>query len=134
MYFDVHSLPEYGTLSGQRPDQMIETEKTDQNRPKRDPLDFTLWQGPRPGELSWPTPWGPGVSRLLLWVHGDGDDMPRPDVRHPRRRHRPRVPVAADTKSSRHKTRADECHRPFLEKDAATSRADELGESRMELP
>jgi cysteinyl-tRNA synthetase len=27
---------------------------------KRDPLDFTLWKGVKPGEPSWPSPWGPG--------------------------------------------------------------------------
>jgi cysteinyl-tRNA synthetase len=27
---------------------------------KRDPLDFTLWKGAKPGEPSWPSPWGPG--------------------------------------------------------------------------
>jgi len=27
---------------------------------KRDPLDFALWKGAKPGEPSWPSPWGPG--------------------------------------------------------------------------
>jgi cysteinyl-tRNA synthetase len=27
---------------------------------KRDPLDFALWKGAKPGEPSWNTPWGPG--------------------------------------------------------------------------
>ena len=27
---------------------------------KRDLRDFTLWKGAKPGEPSWPTPWGPG--------------------------------------------------------------------------
>ena len=27
---------------------------------KRDPLDFTLWKGAKPGEPSWETPWGSG--------------------------------------------------------------------------
>ena len=27
---------------------------------KRDQRDFTLWKGEKPGEPSWPTPWGPG--------------------------------------------------------------------------
>ncbi|MGH3824975.1 MAG: DALR domain-containing protein, partial [Pseudonocardiaceae bacterium] len=27
---------------------------------KRDPRDFTMWKSAKPGEPSWPTPWGPG--------------------------------------------------------------------------
>ncbi len=27
---------------------------------KRDPLDFTMWKAAKPGEPSWPTPWGHG--------------------------------------------------------------------------
>ena len=27
---------------------------------KRDPLDFALWKAAKPGEPSWPSPWGPG--------------------------------------------------------------------------
>ena len=60
VYFDVRSLASYGELSGQRPDAMMATEKVDDDRPKRDPLDFALWKGEKPGEPSWPTPWGAG--------------------------------------------------------------------------
>ncbi|HCS44376.1 MAG TPA: hypothetical protein DIW52_16385, partial [Pseudomonas sp.] len=27
---------------------------------KQDPLDFVLWKGAKPGEPSWPSPWGDG--------------------------------------------------------------------------
>ena len=60
VYFDVRSMPSYGALSGQRPDAMMATEKVDDDRPKRDPLDFALWKGAKPGEPFWPTPWGIG--------------------------------------------------------------------------
>jgi cysteinyl-tRNA synthetase len=60
VYFDVRSMPTYGALSGQRPDAMMATEKVDDERPKRDPLDFALWKGAKLGEPSWPTPWGAG--------------------------------------------------------------------------
>src|SRR4051812_30677550 len=60
VYFDVRSMPSYGALSGQRPDAMMATEKVDDTRPKRDPLDFALWKGAKPGEPYWPTPWGIG--------------------------------------------------------------------------
>jgi cysteinyl-tRNA synthetase len=60
VYFDVRGYAGYGSVSGQRPDAMLATEKTDVDRPKRDPLDFALWKAHRPGEPYWDTPWGPG--------------------------------------------------------------------------
>ncbi|ANZ36735.1 cysteine--tRNA ligase [Lentzea guizhouensis] len=58
VYFDVRSFPGYGALSGRKIDdqQQGETEV----RGKRDPRDFTLWKAAKPGEPSWPTPWGNG--------------------------------------------------------------------------
>jgi cysteinyl-tRNA synthetase len=60
VYFDVQSQPDYGALSGQRLEHMLAAEDTDDARRKRDPRDFALWKGAKPGEPSWPTPWGPG--------------------------------------------------------------------------
>jgi cysteinyl-tRNA synthetase len=60
VYFDVTSLPEYGALSGQRLDHMRAADDTDDDSAKRDPRDFALWKGAKPGEPTWPTPWGPG--------------------------------------------------------------------------
>jgi cysteinyl-tRNA synthetase len=60
VYFDVASYPEYGALSGQRLDHMRPAEDTETTDCKRDPRDFTLWKGAKPGEPSWETPWGPG--------------------------------------------------------------------------
>jgi len=60
VYFDVHSYPEYGALSGQRLDQLRPAEDSDQSGAKRDLRDFTLWKGAKPGEPSWESPWGPG--------------------------------------------------------------------------
>ncbi|GAA1834180.1 cysteinyl-tRNA synthetase [Microlunatus capsulatus] len=62
VYFDVRSWPAYGSLSGQRIDDMEAAEDADP-RGKRDPRDFALWKGHKPGEpatASWPTPWGRG--------------------------------------------------------------------------
>ncbi len=59
VYFDVRSWPSYGRLSGQKIDDMLPA--TDSDLPgKRDPRDFALWKGAKPGEPSWPTPWGRG--------------------------------------------------------------------------
>jgi cysteinyl-tRNA synthetase len=60
VYFDVHSYPGYGALSGQRLDQMRPSEDSDDKGLKRDPRDFTLWKAAKPGEPYWETPWGPG--------------------------------------------------------------------------
>ena len=59
VYFDVRSFPEYGALSGQRPDDMLAAEDS-QVHAKRDPRDFAMWKSAKPGEPSWDTPWGPG--------------------------------------------------------------------------
>ncbi|MFC4562730.1 cysteine--tRNA ligase [Nocardiopsis mangrovi] len=60
VYFDVLSFPAYGSLSNQRVDQMRASADSDSDRAKRDPRDFALWKGARPGEPSWDTPWGRG--------------------------------------------------------------------------
>jgi cysteinyl-tRNA synthetase len=60
VYFDVRSYPSYGELSGQRPEHMLAAADTDNDSGKRDPRDFALWKGAKPGEPSWETPWGPG--------------------------------------------------------------------------
>src|SRR5438067_3023734 len=58
VYFSVARDPEYGRLSGQRPDQMEEQEP---NPLKRDPRDFALWKATKPGEdTAWDSPWGRG--------------------------------------------------------------------------
>ncbi|WP_116245642.1 cysteine--tRNA ligase [Nocardiopsis sp. FIRDI 009] len=58
VYFDVASYGAYGELSNQRPDQMEDS--AEEGRGKRDPRDFALWKGAKPGEPSWETPWGRG--------------------------------------------------------------------------
>jgi cysteinyl-tRNA synthetase len=60
VYFDVRSYPAYGSLSGQRVDHMRPADDTEPNDAKRDPRDFALWKGAKPGEPAWDTPWGPG--------------------------------------------------------------------------
>lgn len=58
VYFDVRSLPEYGSLSGHKLDDVHQGESAGTG--KRDPRDFTLWKAAKPDEPSWPTPWGAG--------------------------------------------------------------------------
>ena len=88
VYFDVRSWPTYGSLSGMRVDEMEPATDADP-RGKRDPRDFALWKGAKPGEPSWPTPWGAGrpgwhlecsamVGKYLgdaFDIHGGGVDL-----------------------------------------------------------
>jgi cysteinyl-tRNA synthetase len=60
VYFDVRSAADYGALSGQRLEHMRPAEDTEGDGSKRDPRDFALWKGAKPGEPAWETPWGPG--------------------------------------------------------------------------
>ncbi|WP_375491278.1 cysteine--tRNA ligase [uncultured Jatrophihabitans sp.] len=60
VYFDVASYPEYGSLSGQRVDEMQPAGDSVGDDRKRDPRDFALWKAAKEGEPYWPTPWGNG--------------------------------------------------------------------------
>ena len=60
VYFDVASFPAYGQLSGQKLDQMHAAGDSVGDSRKRDLRDFALWKAAKPGEPSWPTPWGRG--------------------------------------------------------------------------
>jgi cysteinyl-tRNA synthetase len=87
VYFRVARFPEYGRLSGQRPDQVEEQEP---NPLKEDPRDFALWKANKPEEDTWwDSPWGRGrpgwhiecsvMAEELLGpafeIHGGGLDL-----------------------------------------------------------
>ena len=91
VYFDVRSWPSYGELSNQRIDDM-ETAADADPRGKRDPRDFALWKGHKPGEpetAAWRTAYGRGrpgwhlecsamVGKYLgpeFDIHGGGLDL-----------------------------------------------------------
>jgi len=91
VYFDAASWPDYGALTNQRLADMQDAADADP-RGKRDPRDFALWKGRKPGEpesASWPSPWGEGrpgwhiecsaMSRRYLGaefdIHGGGLDL-----------------------------------------------------------
>lgn len=89
VYFSVRSYPAYGKLKGQNIDDMENGARISPTDVKRDPLDFALWKGEKPGEPSWPSPWGNGrpgwhiecsaMSMKLLGetfdIHGGGMDL-----------------------------------------------------------
>ena len=60
VYFAVRSYPDYGKLSGQSIESLESGARIDPTDQKKDPLDFALWKGAKPGEPSWDAPWGKG--------------------------------------------------------------------------
>jgi cysteinyl-tRNA synthetase len=60
VYFRVSSFPDYGRLSGQKPDQVEQGEEP--SALKEDPRDFALWKANKPAteDTWWDSPWGRG--------------------------------------------------------------------------
>lgn len=89
VYFSVRSDHNYGVLSGRDLDQLRAGERVEVNDEKRDPFDFALWKAAKPGEPSWPSPWGEGrpgwhteccamIHHYLgtpIDIHGGGQDL-----------------------------------------------------------
>jgi len=89
VYFAVGKWPEYGRLSGRDPAELLAGARVEVNPDKRDPLDFALWKGAKPGEPTWDSPWGPGrpgwhiecsamAAKYLgrgFDIHGGGEDL-----------------------------------------------------------
>ena len=89
VYYAVESFPRYGNLSGKRLDDLRAGERIEVDERKRHPGDFALWKAAKPGEISWPSPWGPGrpgwhiecsvMAASLLGetfdIHGGGIDL-----------------------------------------------------------
>jgi len=59
VYLEVRKLKRYLTLSRQNLDDLQPAADADETY-KKDVRDFALWKAAKPGEPSWPTPWGPG--------------------------------------------------------------------------
>jgi len=59
VYLEVRKLKSYLTLSNQKLDDLQSAEDADLTY-KKDPRDFALWKAAKPGDPSWPTPWGAG--------------------------------------------------------------------------
>jgi cysteinyl-tRNA synthetase len=89
VYFAVGKWPEYGKLSGRDLSELQAGARVEVNPDKRDPLDFALWKGAKPGEPAWDSPWGPGrpgwhiecsamAGKYLgrgFDIHGGGEDL-----------------------------------------------------------
>ena len=90
VYFDMaawNAAPngDYGTISGNRVEDLADAADPQGEgaaRGKRNPHDFALWKAAKPGEPSWPTPWGDGrpgwhleCSAMATWYLGDTFDI-----------------------------------------------------------
>ena len=60
VYFDVSKFEEYGKLSGNKAEALKMGARIEVNPKKRNPADFALWKGWKPGEPGWHSPWGKG--------------------------------------------------------------------------
>jgi cysteinyl-tRNA synthetase len=89
VYFEIGRFSRYGRLSGKNLEELLVGARVDVDERKRDPRDFALWKSAKPGEPSWPSPWGPGrpgwhveCSAMAMKhlgatidLHGGGDDL-----------------------------------------------------------
>jgi cysteinyl-tRNA synthetase len=93
VYFEVKRDPAFGKLFRMPYEAQLQIASERGNFPgdplKKDPLDFVLWQAKKPGEPSWPSPWGEGrpgwhiecsaMSMKYLGetfaLHGGGEDL-----------------------------------------------------------
>jgi cysteinyl-tRNA synthetase len=92
VYFDVTRDEDYGKLCNRDPEQLQAGARIEVSDKKRNPGDFALWKGAKPGEPAWDSPWGPGrpgwhiecsaMSMKLLGktldIHGGGLDLQFP--------------------------------------------------------
>jgi cysteinyl-tRNA synthetase len=90
--YSVRKFPNYGRLSRKKIDDLRAGSRVQVDEAKHDPLDFVLWKHAKPGEPSWPSPWGAGrpgwhiecsaMSTSLLGdyfdLHGGGEDLKFP--------------------------------------------------------
>ena len=60
VYFQVEKYQPYGRLSKRKLEDLQAGARVDVDERKRHPMDFALWKSSKPGEPSWPSPWGPG--------------------------------------------------------------------------
>ena len=60
VYFRAKKFNEYGKLSHQPLEDLEAGARIDIAEHKENPMDFALWKGAKPGEPTWPSPWGEG--------------------------------------------------------------------------
>lgn len=80
--YSIRSFDAYGELSKRDIDDLRNGVRVQPGEKKRDPLDFSLWKPAKPGEPSWPSPWGPGrpgwhieCSAMIQAIFGESVDI-----------------------------------------------------------
>ncbi len=82
VYLDTSQVQGYGLLARQSLDSLQAGARVEANDEKRNPVDFVLWKKSKPGEPTWPSPWGDGRPGwhtecvvMSLGLLGDGFDI-----------------------------------------------------------
>ncbi len=82
VYFSPSTVDDYGLLARQSIESLQAGARVDVAEHKRSPVDFALWKLAKPGEPSWPSPWGAGRPGwhtecvvMSLGLLGDGFDL-----------------------------------------------------------
>lgn len=78
VYYDISTFKDYCKLSGRNVDDMLAGARVEVNEGKRNPGDFAVWKGAKPGEPAWDSPWGPGrpgwhIECSAMSIHYLGD-------------------------------------------------------------
>ncbi len=60
VFFAVNSFSAYGKLSGRSGEDLLAGARVEIDEKKKNPADFALWKGSKPGEPEWESPWGKG--------------------------------------------------------------------------
>ncbi len=60
VYYRVHKFEPYGKLKGVNVEDLRCGARVQVDDRKESPIDFALWKSAKPGEPSWPSPWGEG--------------------------------------------------------------------------
>ncbi|MBC7465537.1 MAG: cysteine--tRNA ligase [Bdellovibrio sp.] len=80
--YSISEFKSYGKLSGRNPEELQSGVRIEVDEKKKSPLDFALWKSAKPGEISWPSPWGEGrpgwhieCSAMIRDLFGDKIDI-----------------------------------------------------------
>lgn len=60
VFFSIQRFPSYGSLSGQKLEELQDGQRVAVHASKKHPGDFTLWKPSCDQDASWDSPWGPG--------------------------------------------------------------------------
>lgn len=91
VYFDITKAKDYGHISHQKPEELLEGVRKENKENKKNPLDFVLWKKTNEG-INWSSPWSDGrpgwhteccvlINKYMgdhVTIHGGGVDLKFP--------------------------------------------------------